>query len=749
MDSVSVPTFRTKLDLFLVSLLILFLELACIRWFPAHVLFLTFFTNTVLLACFLGISVGCLTASSRWNFLRVSPLLLAIAVGSAIVLEGLAALGVGSFVDVGDQTSPQIIYFGAENYVGDLANFRIPVELINGFVFLLAALSFVGPGQLLGRLLRRIPDRIQAYSIDICGSMVGILLFTGVSWLQLSPFWWFLPPSMVLAYLLAPKPAHGWALVKWSLNLLLLITIPFMAEGVNQSTYWSPYYRINYVGDPSYFIIVNLLGHQQMIPRGSENRSVHPYALPHLLNRDTGSPPFADVLVIGAGSGNDVSRALYWGAKHVDAVEIDPVIQRLGKQFHPDRPYDDSRVTVHLDDGRNFLRSTDKQYDLIVFALVDSLVLHSSLSNIRLESYLFTRQSLQDVKHHLKPGGIFVMCNYFRQGWVVSRLSSTLNDVFGREPLAIQLPYTEEIPEQNLHGAFTLLMAGDTSRIQEAFSRRPEYWLRNAAVQAELADPPNGFTVAPPAKEKDAWTRLGLARVTEASEARYPPTDDWPFLYLHWPMIPDLTLRGMAIMGSIAVVLLLGSFACAERGAGGPVLGARMFFLGAGFMLIETTAVVHMALLFGSTWIVNSVVFFAVLAMILCANLLVQTARPKNLAPYYAGLLLTLAMNALVPLDWFLGMNRFAQISLACSMGFAPILFAGVIFAVSFARVGSPDRAFGFNIAGAMTGGLAENTSMLFGFQYLFAVAALFYLLSILSGGRGGEPELQRQQVAG
>lgn len=166
-------------------------------------------------------------------------------------------------------------------------------------------------------------------------------------------------------------------------------------------------------------------------------------------------------------------------------------------------------------------------------------------------------------------------------------------------------------------------------------------------------------------------------------------------------------------------------------------------------MLIETTAVVHMALLFGSTWIVNSVVFFAVLAMILCANLLVQTARPKNLAPYYAGLLLTLAMNALVPLDWFLGMNRFAQISLACSMGFAPILFAGVIFAVSFARVGSPDRAFGFNIAGAMTGGLAENTSMLFGFQYLFAVAALFYLLSILSGGRGGEPELQRQQVAG
>ena len=51
---------RPRFDLFLVSILILFLELACIRWFPAHVLFLSFFTNTVLLACFLGMSVGCL-----------------------------------------------------------------------------------------------------------------------------------------------------------------------------------------------------------------------------------------------------------------------------------------------------------------------------------------------------------------------------------------------------------------------------------------------------------------------------------------------------------------------------------------------------------------------------------------------------------------------------------------------------------------------------------------------------------------
>ena len=58
------------MDLFAISLLVLFLELACIRWFPAHVLFLTFFTNTMLLAGFLGMSVGCLTTRHRRDGFR-------------------------------------------------------------------------------------------------------------------------------------------------------------------------------------------------------------------------------------------------------------------------------------------------------------------------------------------------------------------------------------------------------------------------------------------------------------------------------------------------------------------------------------------------------------------------------------------------------------------------------------------------------------------------------------------------------
>ncbi len=157
-----------------------------------------------------------------------------------------------------------------------------------------------------------------------------------------------------------------------------------------------------------------------------------------------------------------------------------------------------------------------------------------------------------------------------------------------------------------------------------------------------------------------------------------------------------------------------------------------MFFLGAGFMLVETKAVVHMALLFGGTWIVNSVVIFAVLVMILIANLFVAIARPERLAFYYVALLASLVVSALVPMDTFLGMERTAQIAAASILAFTPIFFAGVVFAVSFTSAVEPDRAFGANIAGAMFGGLAEYSSMLLGFQYLLFVAVALYIISIV-----------------
>jgi hypothetical protein len=158
-----------------------------------------------------------------------------------------------------------------------------------------------------------------------------------------------------------------------------------------------------------------------------------------------------------------------------------------------------------------------------------------------------------------------------------------------------------------------------------------------------------------------------------------------------------------------------------------------MVLLGAGFMLLETKAVVHAALLFGSTWIVNIAVFSAVLVMILLANLWVLRRRPVGLSPYYWGLLFTLALNTVIPLDAFLGLPGFLQGIAAGILLLSPVFCSGVIFAVLFRTAVKPEQALAFNTAGAMFGGLAESGSMLVGFQYLIGIAGVIYAASWVS----------------
>jgi SAM-dependent methyltransferase len=711
-----------KRDLFGVSALFLFLELAFIRWFPSEVLFLTFFTNTVLLASFLGLSLGCLAAGHRRNYLVWTPVLLIVGIACGAAMESVR-LALQDILDVGKNvTSPQMVYFGTEVRVNDVASFAVPIEWVAGFFFLLIALTMIGPGQVLGRRFAAVPNPVQAYIANIGGSLAGVLLFNLCSW-WLSPVWWFgIAAAGIVYFLLRDAPRQRWAMVLAVAAPLLLLLPEHFELGVIRKLYpqeaWSPYYRVNY-SSANHVIVVNLLGHQTMIGRTEPAPS---YALPYLLNRDSGQSPFHDILIIGAGSGNDVSRALQWGAPdvHIDAVEIDPVIQRLGSRDHPDRPYQDPRVTVHLGDGRNFLRSTDKKYDLIVFALVDSLVLHSSVSNIRLESYLFTRESIADVQRRLKPGGLFVLYNYFRQGWIVSRLTKTLGDVFGQTPEVLTMPEQDLVLPDRKFDSFTAFFAGPRAEaIRAAFGKSGNYLIPSGA--APVPSWPDGFNV-PPGKDQ---IRFHPANVLMPADLRVAE-DVWPFLYLREPMIPDLSWRGIAVIGAITLALLW-LFAGRTDGSFGG-LDARMLLLGAGFMLLETKAVVHAALLYGSTWIVNTMVFSAILVMILGANLWVLIRQPRNLTVYYAGLLVALALNVALPLDAFLGWPSAAQGIAAGLLLLSPVFCAGVIFAVLFKTAGNPVQALAFNTAGAILGGLTENTSLLIGFKWLLAVAAVIYI---------------------
>lgn len=178
-------------ELCLISFEILFVELACIRWFGATVVFLTFFTNLVLMACFLGMSVGCLAARRRTDLINaVIPVMLLAVVLSAVVLLAYSAFG-RVVVDVGGQKSPQEVFFGTEVRAKDPSTLVIPIEVLAAVFFALIALAFCGLGQVMGRRFNAAPDRVLAYSANIAGSLGGIATFALMSYTELSPVAWF------------------------------------------------------------------------------------------------------------------------------------------------------------------------------------------------------------------------------------------------------------------------------------------------------------------------------------------------------------------------------------------------------------------------------------------------------------------------------------------------------------------------------------------------------------------------------
>jgi SAM-dependent methyltransferase len=724
------PSHRSSFELFTISFLILFLELACIRWFGSMVVFLTFFTNVVLLATFLGMSVGCMAASHPRNLMQsVIPMLLLAMVLAGAVLWGHQHWG-KIMIDIGGQGSPQQVYFGTEYSARDISTFVVPIEAVAAVFFALIAMVFVGLGQVMGRAFNRVPHRVAAYTVNIVGSLTGIVAFALASVFRTPPLVWF---TVALAICLLVVKRRTLVQVGASLATLFVVAVTsFNAHG---SVLWSPYYKILYYPLARH-LYTNNISHQGMVDvRGGATG----YELPYLLNRDSGSRPFQDVLIIGAGTGNDAQAALVFGAGHVDAVEIDPTIYEIGRADHPARPYRDPRVRIRIDDGRSFVRKTDQQYDLVVYALVDSLMLHSGYSSLRLESFLFTEQAFRDIKARLKPGGVFAMSNYYRQGWVVGRLVRMVENVFGAPPVVISVPYTPTIglrdPQTN---RFTVLLAGNVAAIRARFDAQQHFWVHNdPAVNQSL----NGFGPRPPARPGATavgWHPIGVATVDTAGIGRIP-TDDWPFLYLRDPVIPTVNIRGIMVIGLLALAIL---FAYAPGRRVRP--NWRMFFLGAGFMLLETKSVVHMALLFGSTWMVNSVVFFAILIMLLGSNLFVLTAKPRTLWPYYALLAATLVVNVLVPMSTFLALPGLQKVVASCAVVLVPIFFAGIIFGAAFRDSHHPDVDFGSNIAGAVLGGLSEYFSLMVGFNHLLVIAVAFYLLSAVCGR-----PLARHRVAG
>jgi len=679
--------------LFLISFLVLFLEVALIRWMPAYVRLLSYFSNFILLASFLGIGVGCLLTRTR-------PLLPWFAAVQTLVIGAVYFLRLE--IHVPSSTS---IYFTS----GTSAQV-IPIEssMLLPLLFIVVAILFVTLAQTLGQAMEQ-GRPLVAYSVNLAGSLAGVIAFAAMSWLELPPTAWF-----GLAFATAvPFLFQGRRLVS-VFNVSLLAVSLFMVHQLAKNTIWSPYYKITaYTNNHETVVEVNNIFHQSMAPVTEKE---YFYQWPYTVLGNN----FDDVLILGAGSGTDVAASLLHGSKRIDAVEIDPVIVRLGRQYHPDKPYDNSRVHIKTDDARHFLRTTDRKYDLVVFALIDSLTLQSGFASVRLESYMFTEESFRAVKDRLKPNGVLVVYNYFRERWLVDRLANTAAAAFGQEP---------RVHVHQEHGYLGVMMVGPGLNRIAAWPPIPD--------RVEAYNHPD--VVSP---------GLILARDQHVN----PATDNWPFLYMRSPHIPThyLWALGLVLVTSVLAVGLTLRFG--QGGAGSAVRGLTLssfpwhfFFLGVGFMLMETKAIIQFALLWGSTWVVASLAIASVLTMAIAATW--TASRVEIRRPWVVGavLLFLLGVNYLLPVGRLAFDSLVMESLVYALLMFSPIYCAGLLFGSSLRYSTGVARDYGANLLGAMVGGVAEYIALVSGYQFLLLVVALCYVLALVTRPR---PETARVQAA-
>ena len=685
--------FKNSGKLFAVSFLILFMEIFLIRWISTEVRIFAYVSNLVLLACFLGIGVGCYYARREANVLITLGML-------ALISLSVTSLPFREITDMLSSLSDGGVWFGNEQ--ASLVSIGKGIALTL-FLFLMILAVFVPLGQIVGRLFDEHEHIIAAYSINVGGSLIGIWAFNLFSFFVTPPWVWFLC-ALVLLFFFIPRSKKNLLVAAVAAALILLVT---SATNPHIITLWSPYQKLEIV--PSTYrriytgfqVAVNSVGYMSLTDLSDAFIRSHPhfysdevirynqYAIPYAFKDRIDS-----VLIVGAGAGNDAAGALRSNVREIDAVEIDPGIYSIGLCFHPEKPYESNRVRVIVDDARAFFKKAGKKYDVISFGTLDAHTLSSQYNNIRLDHYMYTEESFREAKRLLKEDGILTVSFAAQKRWVGARIKGLLEKVFGDVPFI----FYAYLPSDSVDWGTSVFVTGNS----------PEKLKQFVASHPDLKRHIDEHTIQ----------YSGPVKLT---------SDDWPYLYIEKPSIPRLYL--LIIMS--LVVLFVGAKKFLVSGGGGSGrINFHFFFLGCAFLLLEFQNVSKASLLFGSTWIVNSYIISAILFLTLLANIVVRYVRIRSILPVYALLLASVLATYFIPLEVFNTFGYPARSILASLALNTPVFFSGIIFMSSFKAAPARDIAFGSNLIGAALGGLLEPLSFVTGIRSLLLVVFVLYLVS-------------------
>jgi hypothetical protein len=313
---------------------------------------------------------------------------------------------------------------------------------------------------------------------------------------------------------------------------------------------------------------------------------------------------------------------------------------------------------------------------------------------VRLESYMFTKESFEAVRDHLSARGVMVLYNYFREKWLVDRLANTAAEVFGRDPLG-------HVHQDRAY--LGVMLSGP--RLSELAAPPPLPADVLAYGQPHAPSPAHPLV-------RDASVR--------------PATDDWPFLYMREPGLPRHYLAALGLVLTVSALAVW-----LARGGSGIRWSWHFFFLGAGFMLLETKSIVQFALLWGSTWSSASLAIASVLVMALASAIVAGRVRIRRRAPIAAALLALIALNYLIPVGRVTFDSRAAESLFYGLLVFSPVFCAGLLFSSSFKESSATATDFGANLLGAIIGGVGEYLSLLAGYRFLLALVAVCYLLAL------------------
>lgn len=700
-------SWRPALRLILISFLSLYLELTFIRWAPTQVRLLAYFSNYVLIAALLGLGLGMILAGHRRSLLLLFP------PGLLLLTFGVLALERIGFV-VPIVSEGQFVW----NYLAELpATGFAAYGILVGF-FLAIATVFLFVGQEVGHALQ--PFRsLPAYSLNIVGSLLGVVGFAAISFAEAAPPLWFAVGGIAfVAYLADRDIPVGRVLLSLAWLSATVVVVAADSGGLlgGGGRYWSPYYEISLTPISQdgqligYDVVVNKDSHQQALDlSGSQLTGDYIEGRQRLYDLPYHMIDASNVLVLGAGTGNDVAAALRNAPNAaIDAVEIDPVIARLGTAIHPERPYASPHVSVIVDDARSFLQKSDEPYDLIVFGFLDSHRLFSHMSSVRLDNYVYTLEDFLRVRDRLAPDGVVAVTFTVHESWIADRIFTVMAEAFGHPPLVYQ-------GDVNAWGT-TFLIGHDELQPPEGAA-----FIDDATARRDVFETSSRATW----RYSDVEGFLNPALFSTDAELL---TDDWPFLYMAQRSIPPNYLLALVLTVLASLVFIWRTVPAVDLRAPSHW---NFFLLGAAFALLETRGITEVALVFGSTWLTNTVVIGAILLMILLANVVVSRWRP-HVGMVYAGLFVALALDYLVPLQGLLQFGFWVQVVAAGIRVAAPLFFSGIIFARWFERTSTPGSALGANLVGAVVGGLLEYTSLLIGLRELYLLAIAFYAASFV-----------------